>query len=50
MLNVRTKVYADSVKSHDVVFGIGPAGTGKTFLAVTWAVTALNVVRSSELF
>lgn len=36
------KVYADSVKSHDVVFGIGPAGTGKTFLAVTWAVTALK--------
>ena len=36
------KVYADSVKSHDVVFGIGPAGTGKTFLAVTLAVTALK--------
>ena len=36
------KVYADSVKSHDVVFGIGPAGTGKTFLAVAWAVTALK--------
>ena len=32
----------DSVKSHDVVFGIGPAGTGKTFLAVTLAVTALK--------
>ncbi|MGZ7144909.1 PhoH family protein, partial [Streptococcus pyogenes] len=26
------KVYVDSVKNHDVVFGIGPAGTGKTFL------------------
>ena len=25
------KVYVDSVKSHDIVFGIGPAGTGKTF-------------------
>ena len=36
------KVYADSVKSHDVIFGIGPAGTGKTFLAVTLAVTALK--------
>lgn len=36
------KVYADSVKAHDVVFGIGPAGTGKTFLAVTLAVTALK--------
>ncbi|MGT2829342.1 PhoH family protein [Streptococcus hillyeri] len=36
------KLYVDSVKSHDVVFGIGPAGTGKTFLAVTLAVTALK--------
>nr|WP_018369149.1 PhoH family protein [Streptococcus entericus] len=36
------KVYVDSVKSHDIVFGIGPAGTGKTFLAVTLAVTALK--------
>lgn len=36
------KVYVDSVKRHDVVFGIGPAGTGKTFLAVTLAVTALK--------
>ena len=36
------KVYVDSIKSHDVVFGIGPAGTGKTFLAVTLAVTALK--------
>lgn len=36
------KVYVDSVRNHDVVFGIGPAGTGKTFLAVTLAVTALK--------
>lgn len=36
------KIYVDSVKKHDVVFGIGPAGTGKTFLAVTLAVTALK--------
>ncbi|HGA0962511.1 TPA: PhoH family protein, partial [Streptococcus agalactiae] len=36
------KIYVDSVKNHDVVFGIGPAGTGKTFLAVTLAVTALK--------
>ena len=36
------KVYVDSIKTHDVVFGIGPAGTGKTFLAVTLAVTALK--------
>jgi len=36
------KVYVDSIKNHDVVFGIGPAGTGKTFLAVTLAVIALK--------
>ena len=36
------KIYVDSVKHHDVTFGIGPAGTGKTFLAVTLAVTALK--------
>ena len=45
LIRVKTlgqKVYVDSVKHHDVVFGIGPAGTGKTFLAVTLAVTALK--------
>ena len=36
------KLYVDSVKQHDVTFGIGAAGTGKTFLAVTLAVTALK--------
>ena len=36
------KLYVDSVKQHDVTFGIGPEGTGKTFLAVTLAVTALK--------
>lgn len=45
LIRVKTlgqKIYVDSVKNHDVVFGIGPAGTGKTFLAVTLAVTALK--------
>lgn len=36
------KAYVDSIKHHDVVFGIGPAGTGKTFLAVTLAVISLK--------
>ena len=36
------KLYVNSVKQHDVTFGIGPAGTGKTFLAVTLAVPALK--------
>lgn len=35
-------LYVEAVKNHDVVFGIGPAGTGKTFLAVVLAVLALK--------
>lgn len=34
--------YTRSVQKHDVTFGIGPAGTGKTFLAVVMAVQALK--------
>jgi phosphate starvation-inducible PhoH-like protein len=38
-LNQRT--YLDEIARHDMVFGIGPAGTGKTFLAVAQAVQSL---------
>jgi phosphate starvation-inducible protein PhoH and related proteins len=34
--------YIDALKKKDLVFGIGPAGTGKTYLAVVMAVTALK--------
>lgn len=34
--------YVTAIKKSDIVFGIGPAGTGKTFLAVAMAVTALK--------
>lgn len=34
--------YLKALKKHDVVFGIGPAGTGKTYLAVVYAVAALK--------
>lgn len=34
--------YVQAIKKHDIVFGIGPAGTGKTYLAVVMAVTALK--------
>lgn len=34
--------YITAVRRHDVVFGIGPAGTGKTFLAVVLAIAALK--------
>ena len=35
-------VYLQSIASHDITFGIGPAGTGKTWLAVACAVDALE--------
>ena len=34
--------YVSAIKSHDLVFGIGPAGTGKTYLAMAMAVSALK--------
>lgn len=36
------KVYIDKIKENDVVFGIGPAGTGKTYLAVAMAIRAFK--------
>ena len=35
-------VYLDNINNHDITFGIGPAGTGKTYLAVACAVDALE--------
>ena len=35
-------VYLDNIAQHDITFGIGPAGTGKTYLAVACAVDALG--------
>jgi phosphate starvation-inducible protein PhoH and related proteins len=35
-------VYLEQIQSHDITFGIGPAGTGKTYLAVACAVDALE--------
>ena len=36
------KRYLDAIRKHDVTFGIGPAGTGKTYLAVAMALSALR--------
>ncbi|HEX9715311.1 MAG TPA: PhoH family protein [Desulfurivibrionaceae bacterium] len=38
--SINQKLYIDSIRTHDIVFGIGPAGTGKTYLAVAMAVSA----------
>ncbi len=34
--------YSRSIKAHDIIFGIGPAGTGKTYIAVALAINALK--------
>jgi phosphate starvation-inducible PhoH-like protein len=39
---LQQKRYVEAVKSHDLIFGVGPAGTGKTFLAMAMAVAALK--------
>lgn len=39
--SVNQKTYIDAIRKNDIVFGIGPAGTGKTYLAVAMAVSAL---------
>src|SRR5699024_10841134 len=36
------KTYVNAMKENDLVFGIGPAGTGKTYLAVVMAINALK--------
>ena len=36
------KEYIDAIRKYDIVFGIGPAGTGKTYLAMAMAVSALS--------
>ena len=41
--------YLHAIATHDINFGIGPAGTGKTYLAVAMAVDALNDNRAQRL-
>jgi phosphate starvation-inducible protein PhoH and related proteins len=41
--------YVDAIRSHDLVFGIGPAGTGKTYLAVAAAVHMLRTERARKV-
>ncbi|HEV2960348.1 MAG TPA: PhoH family protein [Candidatus Angelobacter sp.] len=40
--SINQRCYLDAIERYDMVFGIGPAGTGKTYLAVAMAVCALN--------
>ncbi|WP_456696347.1 PhoH family protein [Aeromicrobium sp. P5_D10] len=46
---VNQKRYVDSIDKHTIVFGIGPAGTGKTYLAVAKAVQALQAKQVNRI-
>ncbi len=43
------KVYVDAIRKNDVVFGIGPAGTGKTYLAMVMAVKSFLQKESARI-
>lgn len=43
------KKYIEAIRQHDVTFGFGPAGTGKTYLAVAMAVSALKEEKVSRI-
>ena len=43
------KTYVEAIKDNTITFGVGPAGTGKTFLAVAMAVTALKNKKASRI-
>jgi len=47
--SVTQKKYLDAIEQHDIVFGIGPAGTGKTYLAMAQAVSFLLAKRVSRI-
>jgi phosphate starvation-inducible PhoH-like protein len=46
---VGQKQYVDAIRKHDITFGIGPAGTGKTYLAVATALAALREGQASRI-
>ncbi len=41
-ISLNQKRYVDAIRKNDLVFGIGPAGTGKTYLAVAMAISMFN--------
>ena len=47
--SVNQKLYIDSIRKNDVVFGVGPAGTGKTYLAVAMAISFLNLKKVKKI-
>ena len=47
--SVNQRRYVEAIEKHDMVFGIGPAGTGKTYLAVAMAISALLAKRVNRI-
>jgi len=47
--SVNQRRYLEAIEKHDMVFGVGPAGTGKTYLAVAMAVSALLAKRVNRI-
>jgi phosphate starvation-inducible PhoH-like protein len=47
--SVNQRRYIEAIEQNDMVFGVGPAGTGKTYLAVAMAAAALNVKKVSRI-
>src|SRR6476659_9186157 len=47
--SVNQRRYLEAIENHDMVFGIGPAGTGKTYLAVAMAISALIAKRVNRI-
>jgi phosphate starvation-inducible PhoH-like protein len=40
--SIKQKEYIEAIRGYDIVFGVGPAGTGKTYLAMAMAVAAMS--------
>src|SRR5947208_11262335 len=46
---INQRRYLDAIEQHDIVFGIGPAGTGKTYLAMAQAVSFLLATKVNRI-
>ena len=47
--SINQKLYINAIRKNDIVFGVGPAGTGKTYLAVAAAVATLNLKKVKRI-
>jgi len=47
--SLNQRKYIEAIEQNDMVFGVGPAGTGKTYLAVAMAVAAMNAKKISRI-